>query len=140
LRLATIPESRPDELVYVGKTEMEFFDTETIPWSPVTLRPGVSERILARDQSRGLLTRMVRWEPGLDTSSAGPVAHDYFEEVLILSGSMHDLGLRQTFSAGSYACRPPGMVHGPWTTVDGCVMLEIQYASDQELSQDESRQ
>jgi hypothetical protein len=74
---------------------------------------------------------MVRWEPGLDTSSAGPVAHDYFEEVLILSGSMHDLGLQQTFSAGSYACRPPGMVHGPWTTAGGCVMLEIQYAGDQ---------
>lgn len=94
-------ESRPDELVYVGKTEMEFFDTETVPWSPVTLRPGVSERILARDPSRRLLTRMIRWEPGLDTSSAGPVAHDYFEEVLILSGSMHDLVLQQTFSAAS---------------------------------------
>ena len=107
---------------------MEFFDTDTVPWSPVTRRPGVAERILARDPSNGLLTRMVRWEPGLDTSSAGAVAHDYFEEVLILAGSLHDLGLRQTFSVGSYACRPPGMVHGPWTTADGCVMLEIQYA------------
>jgi hypothetical protein len=124
-------ESTSDELVYVGKNELEFLDTDTIPWSPVTRRPGVSERILARDPSHGLLTRMVRWEPGLDTSSAGPVAHDYFEEVLILSGSLHDLGLRQTFSVGSYACRPPGMVHGPWTSADGCVMLEIQYAGDQ---------
>ena len=115
----------------MAKTEIEFFDTETIPWSPVRLRPGVSERILARDPSRGLVTRMVRWDPGLDTSNAGAIAHDYFEEVLILSGSMHDLGLQQTFSAGFYACRPPGMVHGPWTTVDGCVMLEIQYGSDQ---------
>jgi len=123
--------SRSDELVYVGKTELEFFDTETVSWSPVTLRPGVSERILARDPARGLLTRMVRWEPGLDTSSAGTVAHDYFEEVLILSGSMHGLGLQGTFRAGFYACRPPGMIHGPWTTVDGCVMLEIQYAGDQ---------
>jgi len=123
--------SRSDELVYVGKTELEFFDTETVSWSPVTLRPGVSERILARDPARGLLTRMVRWESGLDTSSAGPVAHDYFEEVLILSGSMHDLGLQETFRAGFYACRPPRMVHGPWTTADGCVMLEIQYPGDQ---------
>jgi hypothetical protein len=81
-------ESTSDELVYVGKDELEFFDTDTIPWSPLTRRPGVSERILARDPSHGLLTRMVRWEPGLDTSSAGPVAHDYFEEVLILSGSL----------------------------------------------------
>jgi ChrR Cupin-like domain len=112
----------------MGKTELEFFHTETVPWTPVTQSPGVSERILAQDPHRGLLTRMVRWDPGLDTSSSGPVTHDYVEEVLILSGSMHDLGLQQTFGAGSYACRPPGMVHGPWTTVEGCVMLEIQYA------------
>ena len=71
---------------------------------------------------------MVRWEAGLDTSSVGPVAHEYFEEVLIISGSMHDLGLERTFGAGWYACRPPGMIHGPWTTSDGCVMLEIRYA------------
>ena len=122
---------RSDELVPVAKTEAEFFDTESVPWSAVTSRPGVSERVLARDPSRGLVTRMVRWEPGLDTSSAGPVAHDYVEEVLILSGSMHDLRLHETFSAGSYACRPPGMIHGPWTTPDGCVMLEVQYAGDQ---------
>jgi hypothetical protein len=115
----------------MGKTELEFFDTETVPWSPVAQRPGVFERVLARDPARGLLTRMVRWEPGLDTSSAGPIAHDYVEEVLIMSGSMRDLRLQQTFSAGSYACRPPGMVHGPWTTAEGCTMLEIQYPGDQ---------
>lgn len=129
-------ESRSDELVDVGKAEMEFFDIETVPWTAVARRPGVSERILARDPDGGLLTRVVRWEPGLDTSSAGPVAHDYFEEVLILSGSMHDLGLEQTFSAGCYACRPPGMVHGPWSTAEGCIMLEIQYADGQAPSPD----
>lgn len=112
----------------MGKAELEFFDAETVPWTPSTQSPGVSERILSQDPDRGLLTRMVRWDPGLDTSSTGAVAHDYFEEVLILSGSMHDLSLRQTFSAGWYACRPPGMVHGPWTTVEGCIMLEIQYS------------
>lgn len=112
----------------MGKTEREFFDAEAVPWTPVTQRPGVSERILARDPERGLLTRMVCWDPGVDTSSAGQAVHEHFEEVLILSGSMYDLGLQQTFSAGSYACRPPRMVHGPWTTADGCVMLEIQYA------------
>jgi hypothetical protein len=116
-----------DELAGVGKPALEFFDSETVPWMPVPERPGVSERILARDPDTGLLTRMVRWDPGLDTSSVGQVAHEYVEEVLILSGSMHDLGLQQTFSAGSYACRPVGMVHGPWTTAEGCVMLEIQY-------------
>lgn len=112
----------------MGKTEQEFFDTESVPWIPVPERPGVSERVLARDPDRGLLTRLVRWDPGLDTSSAGPVAHQHFEEVLILTGSMHDLRLEQTFGAGWYASRPPGMVHGPWITTEGCTMLEIQHA------------
>ena len=32
---------------------------------------------------------------------------------------MYDTTLEQTFSAGDYACRPPGMVHGPWTSARG---------------------
>jgi hypothetical protein len=114
----------------MAKPAIEFFDAEAIPWRPVPQQPGVSERLLAHDPASGLLTRMVRWAPGLDTSSAGPAAHDYFEEVIILSGSIHDVTLGQTFAAGCYACRPPGMVHGPWTTAEGCVMLEARYAAD----------
>jgi len=40
---------------------------------------------------------------------------------------MHDLSLDRTFGAGFYACRPPAMVHGPWRTVDGCLMFETRY-------------
>ena len=44
----------------------------------------------------------------MDTSPAGAVVHDYFEEVLLLSGSIYDMTLGRTFSAGwSDACRPP---------------------------------
>jgi hypothetical protein len=66
---------------------------------------------------------MLRWDPGLDTSPLGPAAHDYVEEVLILSGSMHDLSLDMTFTAGDYACRPPGIGHGPWVSRAGCEMF-----------------
>jgi hypothetical protein len=83
--------------------------------------------VLAEDAATGLLTRLVRWDPGLSTAAAGPVAHDYFEEVLVLSGSLHDLRLGQTFGTGYYACRPPGMRHGPWESVDGCIMFETRY-------------
>jgi hypothetical protein len=107
------------------KPALEFFPVESVPWSEVS--PGVSERVLARDPERGTLTRILRWEPGLDTSSAGPAVHDYVEEVLILSGAMHDLTLDRTFRAGDYACRPPGMVHGPWTSPEGCEMLEVRH-------------
>ena len=85
------------------------------------------ERILARDEATGMLTRLLRWEPGVDTSRIGQVTHEYVEEVLILAGSMRDLTLDERFSAGDYACRPPGMVHGPWATEEGCEMLEVRY-------------
>ncbi len=33
----------------------------------------------------------------------------------------------QTFGAGMYACRPPGMPHGPWHSPDGCLTFEVRY-------------
>lgn len=111
----------------MAKPEFEFFDTETLPWRDVDGEAGVSQRVLAEDAASGLLTRLVRWDPGVSTSAAGPVAHEYFEEVLVLSGSLRDLRLNQTFGAGYYACRPPGMLHGPWETAEGCIMFEIRY-------------
>jgi hypothetical protein len=111
------------------KPALEFIDVETVPWTPVAEQPGASERVLARDERSGMLTRILRWDPGLDTSPVGPVVHDYFEEVFVLTGSMRDLTLDETFAAGHYACRPAGMVHGPWSTDEGCEMLEVRYAT-----------
>jgi hypothetical protein len=89
----------------------------------------VSERVLSADPgSDGAeLTRLARWEPGLDTSAAGVIRHPYCEEVYLLEGELEDLTLGQTFTAGHYASRPPGMPHGPYRTRTGCVMLEIRY-------------
>lgn len=111
----------------MAKPAIEFFDPATLPWRVVPGEPGVSERVLVEDPATRLLTRLVRWDPGLTTASTGPVVHDYFEEVLVLSGSLQDLTLGQTFGAGYYACRPPGMRHGPWATTEGCVMFETRY-------------
>jgi anti-sigma factor ChrR (cupin superfamily) len=107
------------------KPALEFFPTAAVPWTAAGR--GVSERVLARDDATGMLTRILRWAPGVDTSATGPVAHAHVEEVLILTGSMVDLTLGRTFRAGDFACRPPGMVHGPWRTDDGCEMLEVRY-------------
>jgi hypothetical protein len=109
------------------KPALEFFPAESVAWKPVAELPGAFERVLARDSDGRLLTRILRWAPGVDTSPLGPAVHDYVEEVFILTGSMRDLTLGETFSAGSYACRPPGMTHGPWATSEGCEMLEVRY-------------
>ena len=108
------------------KPPIEFFPVGSVEWAAVS--PGVWERVLARDDDGVGLTRILRWDPGLDTSPLGPAAHNYVEEVLILSGSMHDLSLDMTFTAGDYACRPPSVVHGPWVSRAGCEMFEVRYA------------
>ena len=55
------------------------------------------------------------------------LTHDVWEEVFIVEGSIHDLRLGQTFTKGMYACRPPGMEHGPWTSPDGAITFETRY-------------
>ena len=33
----------------------------------------------------------------------------------------------ERFDAYTFACRPPGALHGPFVSRGGCVMLEFQY-------------
>jgi hypothetical protein len=107
------------------KEEREFYDPAELPWAEDPASPGVSQRVLSAD-GPVILTRLARWRPGLDTSPAGVIRHDYVEEVYLIEGELTDLTLGQTFTAGSYACRPPGMPHGPYRTDPGCTMLEIR--------------
>ncbi len=107
------------------KPEREFFDVTAIPLEEVAGQPGMTQRILARDDETGDVTRLLYFPPG--HQSRGVQIHDFWEEVYILSGAMHDLTLDQTFTAGMYACRPPGMPHGPWRAPDGAMTFEIRY-------------
>jgi hypothetical protein len=109
------------------KPELEFFDVERLPREQIGNVTGLSERILSRDPVTGNYTRCLYLEPGCDTSAMGVQRHDFWEEVWIISGAFTDLSLGQTFTAGMYACRPPGMPHGPWRTSEGCTTFEIRY-------------
>lgn len=111
------------------KPTFEFFAVESVPWTPASggSIPGLYERILATDAWTGVATRILRFDPGTDTSSAGAQVHPFWEEVYILDGSLHDLTLRETFPRGTYACRPPGMPHGPWAAPEGCLTFEVRY-------------
>ena len=110
------------------KPELEFLATADVPWTPVPGGvDGVTERVLALDADTGVATRMLRLAPGADTTPLGVQEHDFWEEVYILEGSLHDLALDRTFAAGMYACRPPGMQHGPWTSPEGCLTFEVRY-------------
>jgi hypothetical protein len=111
------------------KPEREFFPVDEVQWTPAMPGKvsGLFERILATDSETGVATRMLRFDPGTDTSAAGPQVHSFWEEVYILEGSLYDLNLNQIFPAGTYACRPPGMPHGPWIAAAGCVTFEVRY-------------
>ena len=109
------------------KPEFEFFDPKEVPSRPIAGVVGLSEKILSHDPETGDYTRMLQFEPGTDTTPMGVQVHDFWEEVWIVEGAIHDLKLNQTFAAGMYACRPPGMPHGPWQSPDGCRTFEIRY-------------
>jgi hypothetical protein len=107
------------------KQAWEFHAANDRPWT--ALGNGVYQRALSGDPRSGDFTRMLRLEPGADTSSSGPQCHDFWEEIYILEGEQYDVLLGESQPAGSYACRPPGMPHGPWRSEKGCLLFEVRY-------------
>lgn len=104
------------------------FHLPAADWTPVPgAVAGIWKQVLASDPETGTYTGLTRYEPGVDTSANGPAYHEYWEELYILEGELTDLTLGQTFRQGMYACRPPGMVHGPWQSETGVLMLEVCY-------------
>jgi len=82
---------------------------------------GIQQKILASDldESRkmGSRTRLLRFAPGIYTTS--PFVHDHWEEVYLVSGDLivgndKDGKGGEPFNAPTYACRPPGVHHGPF--------------------------
>ena len=71
------------------------------------------------------------WQtPGVFTTA--PFVHEYWEEVYLVEGDLtvgnDALGRGgESFAPGTYACRPPGAVHGPFRSNGGCLLLEIHY-------------
>jgi hypothetical protein len=115
----------------MAKPELEFFKPDRIPWQPVAPSAtggaggtGVREKVLSRSGD-GDVTRLLQFDGGVETTET--ITHDFWEEVWILEGELIDLGKNLTFTAGMYACRPPGMVHGPYRVPNGCLTLELRY-------------
>ena len=114
----------------MAKPEIEFSDMHGVPWTPVqagsgVVGEGISEKVLSRDSKTGDTTRLLRLEPGVESDEV--ITHDFWEEVIILEGSLIDTRLNKEFTKGMYACRPPGMVHGPYKAPKGCTTFEIRY-------------
>jgi hypothetical protein len=101
---------------------------------PAGYPQGIEQKILTgsldEENKRGSRTRLLRFLPGV--YSTVPFVHEYWEEVMLLEGDLivgNDENGEggETFPPKTYACRPPGAPHGPFKSVDGCLLYEIHY-------------
>ena len=119
-----------------GKPHLEFFPIDmTKGWeTPPGYKDGFSQRILASNldevNKRGSRSRLLRIAPGV--FSEKPFVHDHWEEVYLAEGDLivgNDAqgngGIQ--FHAPTYACRPPGVYHGPFKSEKGCLLFELHY-------------
>lgn len=120
----------------VDKPHLEFHavDMATGWETPPGYPAGIQQKTLAGridDAAKvGNRTRLLRFAPGAFTTE--PFVHDHWEEVYLLAGDLivgNDAAGRggEAFAPGTYACRPPGAVHGPFKSETGCMLLEIHY-------------
>lgn len=120
----------------VNKRHDEFYTLdltsgwETPPGYPTGIQQKILSGALDEDAKSGTRTRLLRFEPGVYTTA--PFVHDYWEEVFLVQGDLavgnDDQGKGGvSFPPFTYACRPPGAVHGPFRSDGGCLLMEIHY-------------
>ena len=104
-------------------------------WStPAGYPSGIKQKILASDlderRKTGSRTRLLRFDPGVFT--VAPFVHDHWEEVYLLAGDLivgNDADGKggEPFIGPTYACRPPGVFHGPFKSDQGCLLFELHF-------------
>jgi hypothetical protein len=118
----------------IEKEHKEFYrvDLEQGWETPAGYPEGIKQQILAgyldEKGKRGYRTRHLRFAPG--TYTTAPFVHDYWEEVYLLSGDLTVGNDAEgnggvSFGPNTYACRPPGTLHGPFKSEHGCLLLEV---------------
>jgi len=118
----------------MNKPHLEFIRVDLNEgWvTPPGYPTGIQQKILASDldetKKMGGRTRLLRFAPGTYTTL--PFVHDHWEEVYLMSGDLIVGNDAQghggkKFLAPTYACRPPGAVHGPFKSDAGCMLYEI---------------
>lgn len=130
---------KPPSTVIPGRSHREFFalgvDDPHTPWSRASSTRGLIEYLTLSDnldvqRRTGTRTRLSRWSVGAAIDL--PVVHEFCEEVLLLRGTL-EVGRDgvwtqcDRFGVWTYACRPPGIQHGPFHAPQGCLMLEFYY-------------
>jgi hypothetical protein len=118
----------------IQKEHKEFYTVdlstgwETPPGYPEGIQQQILTGYLDEKNKRGFRTRHLRFAPGVYTTA--PFVHDYWEEVYLVSGDLivgndENGNGGRSFPPNTYACRPPGTLHGPFKSEHGCLLLEV---------------
>jgi anti-sigma factor ChrR (cupin superfamily) len=93
-----------------------------------TIRPGVHVKQLYVDETRDLVTMLIRMDAG---ARYVPHRHKAPEQCFVLEGDIRDED--GVFHAGDFQCKAPGSVHGAQTTEKGCLLLIVSSREDELL-------
>ncbi len=106
------------------KPESELHTIDDTAW--IVKGKGIAEKIISQDtKNPDYYTRLVKLEKGYKSEET--VRHTFCEEVWMLKGVIVDDGKNVTAREGYYACRQPGMPHGPYHTEEETLILEVRY-------------
>ena len=89
----------------LGPLASRYVDVDGLPWKP-TPCAGIDMKVLLEDKDTGLLTALIRWQPGAELALH---EHVEVEQTFVLEGSLIDDGGEVT--AGNYVWRPKGNRH-----------------------------
>lgn len=95
-----------------------YVDAAALDWTP-TRFPGISSKVLMRDDERGLMTALFKFEPGAVLPDH---VHEDIEQTFMLEGSLQDQ--EGTARAGEFVWRPAGSRHDAWSP-DGGIALSV---------------
>ena len=95
-----------------------YLDVDGLPWMD-TFYDGIEIKILFKDEKRGVMTALFRWQPGAKLPMH---EHTDVEQSYVLEGSLCDF--EGECKAGDYAWRPAGSKHDAWSP-DGCLLLAM---------------
>ena len=110
----------PKETSHAGLPPMasRFVKARDMAWEKSAIYPGIETKTLLVDASSGLLTMMMRLQPGTKIPDH---EHVLIEQSYVLEGEL--MCGEGVCAAGEYVWRPAGSRHEAWGGAQGAVLL-----------------
>jgi len=112
----------PNAEGHAGLAELasRFVEVHALPWEE-TRYPGVRAKTLLIDKQSGLLTALLKMDPGAKLPDH---EHVLIEQTFVLEGAL--VCGEGTCTAGNFVWRPAGSRHAAWTPNGGLMLAMFQ--------------